>query len=239
MGTQRVAIMQPYFFPYAGYFALIKHCDRFILFDTPQFIKQGWIERNRILCPHGGWQYFRVPLLKHSQSDSIKEVRIDNRTDWQTVVLSQIGHYKRVAPYYRTVRELIMHLFSQQYEFIVDVNERALRIVCEYLGVNTPIHVLSRMQLSVEQSPCPDGWALNICKALGDVGEYVNAFGGQKFYCREKYKQAGISIKFQQPASIVYSQGSSCFEPDLSILDMLMFNDAAHVNGFLDLYSYA
>lgn len=239
MGTQRIAIMQPYFFPYAGYFALIKHCERFILFDTPQFIKQGWIERNRILSPHGGWQYFRVPLLKHPHNTPIHDVQIDNRTDWQTVILSQIGHYKQVAPHYRTVRELVIHLFHRKYDYIVDLNEQSIKLICEYLDIKTPIDVLSRMGLSVEQAPCPDGWALNICQALGNVGEYVNATGGQSFYCRDKYRQAGIPILFQQPALLEYRQATECFEPDLSILDVLLFNDAQHVNGLLDRYRYA
>lgn len=238
MGTPRVAIMQPYFLPYAGYFALIKHCDRFILFDTPQFIKQGWIERNRILCPHGGWQYFRVPLLKHSQNTPIQDVLIDNRTDWKTVILSQIGHYKRTAPYYKTIREIIMQLFSHEFETIVELNEYSLKVICGFLGVKTPIEVLSRMGLPVESAPCPDEWALNICKALGNVGEYVNSKGGQCFYCRDKYIQAGIPIYFQQPATIEYDQGTGGFEPDLSILDVLMYNNPSQVNEMLDRYTY-
>ena len=74
----RLGIMQPYFFPYLGYFSLIKHADLFILFDTPQFIRHGWIERNRILKPDVGWMYVSVLLIKHELQTPIKDVKIDN-----------------------------------------------------------------------------------------------------------------------------------------------------------------
>ena len=70
----KLGIMQPYFAPYLGYISLIKHTDEFILFDTVQFIRHGWIERNRILKPGGGWQYIAIPLVKHSQKTLICDI---------------------------------------------------------------------------------------------------------------------------------------------------------------------
>ncbi len=79
----RLAVMQPYFFPYLGYFALIKKSDHFVIFDTPQFIRHGWIERNRILKPVEGWQYIKVPLVKHSRETAIKDIVIRNSENWK------------------------------------------------------------------------------------------------------------------------------------------------------------
>ena len=74
----KLAIMQPYFFPYLGYLSLIKNTDRFILFDTVQFIRHGWIERNRVLKQGDGWQYISIPLEKHEQTTLIKDIKIKN-----------------------------------------------------------------------------------------------------------------------------------------------------------------
>lgn len=92
----KLGIMQPYFFPYLGYFSLIKHTDRFILFDTVQFIRHGWIERNRILKPNEGWQYIQVPLIKDKGRDTvIKDVKIRNTENWQQKIIAQLQHYKK------------------------------------------------------------------------------------------------------------------------------------------------
>ena len=90
----KVAIMQPYFFPYLGYFGLINHTEKFILFDTVQFIRHGWIERNRILKPMEDWQYIAVPLKKHSQKTLIKDIEINNSIDWKNKIFAQLTHYK-------------------------------------------------------------------------------------------------------------------------------------------------
>jgi len=111
----KLAIMQPYFFLYLGYFSLIKHTDKFILFDIVQFIRHGWIERNRILKPSEGWQYFRVPLQKHPRETKIKDILIDNDQAWKEIILAQLQHYKKSAPYYLNVIGILNKVFSQEY----------------------------------------------------------------------------------------------------------------------------
>ena len=100
----KLAIMQPYFSPYLGYFSLIKHTDNFILLDTVQFIRHGWIERNRILKPGWDtWQYIKVPLEKHSKNSIIKDIRIKTNQDWKRKLISQLVHYKKRAPFYQNM----------------------------------------------------------------------------------------------------------------------------------------
>ena len=89
----KLGIMQPYFFPYVGYYSLIKNTDKFILFDTVQFIRHGWIERNRILKPNEGWQYIQVPLLKHNRDIFIKDLGIKNTELWREKLKAQLQNY--------------------------------------------------------------------------------------------------------------------------------------------------
>ena len=91
--------MQPYFFPYLGYFHLINSVDEWIIFDTPQYIRHGWVNRNRILHPKSGWLYITVPLVKHPQNTPINEIKIANQKDWKRLILAQLNHYKKI-PFY-------------------------------------------------------------------------------------------------------------------------------------------
>lgn len=232
---KKTAIMQPYFFPYIGYFSLIKHTDQYILFDVVQFIRHGWIERNRVLKQNDGWLYIKVPLQKHSRDTLIKDVRIDNTQDWRNVIYSQLATYRKIAPYYSQVMTVIHEALDQEHEDIVHLNKVTLEKVCQYLGVDKKIEIFSEMNLSIETPTAPDEWALNICKALGDVDEYWNPPGGQSFFDKTKYDAAGIELKFQKPKLEQYDQKRS-FEAGLSVVDVLMFNSPEMVNKMLDNY---
>jgi len=232
----KLAIMQPYFLPYLGYFSLIKHTDEFILFDTVQFIRHGWIERNRILKPSNGWQYIMVPLKKHSRETLIKDIEINNDQQWKEKILAQLQHYKKQAPYFSNVIDILNEIFSKEYATIVDLNLASLKTVCNYLGINTPIQVFSLMNIDIEPANAPDEWALNICKALGNVDEYWNPPGGQSFFDKKKYESAGINLKFHSAILTDYDQKRNVFEPGLSILDVMMFNSIEEINKMLDNY---
>jgi len=232
----KLAIMQPYFLPYLGYFSLIKHTDEFILFDTVQFIRHGWIERNRILKPSNGWQYIMVPLKKHSRETLIKDIEINNDQQWKEKILAQLQHYKKQAPYFSNVIDILNEIFSKEYATIVDLNLASLKTVCNYLGINTPIQVFSLMNIDIEPANAPDEWALNICKALGNVDEYWNPPGGQSFFDRKKYENAGINLKFHSAILTDYDQKRNVFEPGLSIIDVMMFNSVDEINKMLDNY---
>lgn len=233
----RLGIMQPYFMPYIGYISLIKHTDEFILFDPVQFIRHGWIERNRTLKPGEGWQYIQVPLEKHDKNCLIREIRINNKENWKQKMLAQLQHYKKTAPYYFKVTNLLKELFEGDYPDIVSLNKRSLEMICAYLDITTPIRVFSEMDLQIEEVHAPDEWALNICKAIEGADEYWNPPGGQDFFDRSKYEKAGISLKFQTPMLEAYDQKRAAFEAGLSIIDVLMFNSPEEVNRMLDQYT--
>jgi hypothetical protein len=234
---KKVGIMQPYFLPYLGYFSLIKHTDQFILFDPVQFIRHGWIERNRVLKQNEGWLYIKVPLLKqHGHGTLIKDTLVDNSQDWKGKVLAQLEPYKKTAPHYREVSQLVQQSLNHNFTKITQVNKATLEAVCEYLGFKKVLPILSKMSLEIETPTAPDEWAVNICKALGDVDEYWNPPGGQSFFNKAKYDQAGITLKFQKVKLEEYDQKRQPFEAGLSIVDILMFNSPETVNRMLDNY---
>jgi hypothetical protein len=233
----KLGIMQPYFLPYIGYISLIKHTDRFILFDTVQFIRHGWVERNRTLKPNGEWQYVQVPLIKNEGRNTlIKDVKINNKESWQNKILAQLQHYKKKSPNYLKVISLLNDIFSQQYDDIVTLNKISLEKILQYLGIEKELEVFSEMNLQIEKVNAPDEWALNICKSIGDVDEYWNPPGGQNFFDKSKYENSKIKLKFHNIVLSEYNQYRNTFESGLSILDVMMFNSAEKINKMLDKY---
>lgn len=230
--------MQPYFFPYLGYFSLIKNTDQFILFDPVQFIRHGWIERNRILKPNEGWQYIAVPLEKQAQSTLIQDTKIKTVENWQAKILSQLSHYKKKAPFYKASMEVISDAINYQTTSITQLNHHILNTVCQYLDIKYNSQIFSEMELTIDQSNAPDEWALNICKTLGNIDEYWNPEGGMSFFNKEKYDAANIKLVFLKPELNFYSQrrGKENFENGLSIIDVMMFNSPKQISEMLDEY---
>jgi hypothetical protein len=229
----RLAIMQPYFFPYLGYFSLIENTDKWVVLDDVQFIRHGWIERNRILKPFDGWQYINVPLEKHSRETSIKEIRIRNSEDWKDRIFRQLEHYKKIAPYYSKVIEFLKETFDLPYTSITKQNTHLLSTTCEYLGITFNYQIFSEMNLDIDKVNGPGDWALNISKAM-NASEYINPYDGIKLFNTEEFKSAGIKLKFLKNKLTDYSQGNRTFERGLSIIDVMMFNSLADIHLLLD-----
>jgi hypothetical protein len=230
----KIAIMQPYFFPYLGYYSLLKHTNRFILFDTVQFIRHGWIERNRVLKQNEGWLYIQVPLNRHSRDTKIRDVTINNELPWKTRIIDQLKPYKKKAPYYAPTIDVIDSVFSNHYDSITHLNEDILTATSKYLNIECRIDVFSRLAIPIEEVKAPDEWALNICKGLKNVNEYWNPIGGKTFFDKTKYDKENIKLRFQKPKLQNYDQRIELFEPGLSIIDVMMFNSVADINMMLD-----
>lgn len=230
----KVAIMQPYFMPYIGYISLIKHSDVFILFDPVQFIRHGWIERNRILKQNEGWLYIQVPLLKSGRDTLIQDCLIDNSKDWKNKILSQLQIYKKKTPYYYKTVQLVNEIFEGEYDTITSLNKTCLEKVCTYLGFPKELPIFSQMGMEIETPNDPDEWALNICKKLeGDI-HYINPIGGLEFFDTGKYTNNNIEISFQKMIPVHYDQQRQSFEYGLSIIDVMMYNSPEEINNMLD-----
>jgi len=229
----KYAIMQPYFFPYLGYYSLIRKSDKFILFDDVQFIRHGWIERNRILKPVEDWQYVAVPLEKFPLGTKISEVKIRSTEDWREKMLRQLMHYKKRSPFYAEAMDVIGKAIAIETDSIVELNRNVLIETCRYIDIPLDIHVFSKMNIGIDEVTHPGEWALNITKALGGSA-YINPTGGVEIFRKEQYDAAGIELQFLGNNLKPYSQRREVFETGLSIIDVMMFNSPEQIRALID-----
>lgn len=230
----KLGIMQPYFFPYLGYFSLIKYSDKFIFFDTPQYIAHGWVNRNRILRQDGIPIYIIVPIQKARQETAIKDIMISDQYNWSEKMYGQLMSYKKRAPRYKDTIEFLHSIIDKDYgKSLSKLNIETIKAVCDYLAINRNFETFSEMKLEIKEVKMADEWALNITKALGgDI--YVNLPGGQAFFDKRKYDKANIELQFLKSNLSPYIQRIGHFEPGLSIIDVMMFCSPEEIRDMLD-----
>lgn len=224
----KLAIMQPYFFPYLGYYSLIAKTDQFVLLDTAQFMRHGWIERNRVLKPSEGWQYIAVPLEKHQLGTAIRDVRIRHAEDWKSRIYRQLEHYRKRSPFYKEALEVIKEAIEVDVDTIVDLNANVLNVTCQYIGLKADIKTWSFMDLPIAEVAHAGQWALNISHSLG-AKEYINPVGGMSIFDPVEFDAKNIKLTFLGNNCTPYSQRRSSFEAGLSIIDAMMFNQPSQI----------
>lgn len=228
----KLAIMQPYFFPYLGYFSLIQYTDFFIFFDTPQYIRKGWINRNRILKANGDETYFTVPIYKAPRETPILNIKIDNRQNWKNRLLGQLSCYKNRAPYYIQTIEVVQNVLEGEWIYLSDLCIKSCIEITKYLDMDLKYNIFSKMNLKLETVYEADEWALKITKAMNyDI--YVNLIGGVNFFNSDKYKKTCIGLQFLKNNLPAYKQRIGKFIPGLSILDVMMFCSPADIRQIL------
>lgn len=234
----KLGINQPYFFPYIGYFQLINAVDRWIVFDTCQFIWQGWVNRNRILRPNGAAEYIRINVRKCPRDTAIKDIMIAADVDWKSQLIRSLDYYKLVkAPYYKDVMDFLTETFKFESERLSPVLVHLLQSTCTFIGIPFRYSVLSEMNLNLEENVNgPGEWALEISKAM-NADTYINSPGGKAFHNYQQFKQAGIELLFIEPGITPYDQKRNPFEPSLSILDVMMFNSPEQIREMLKNFS--
>ena len=220
----RLGIMQPYFFPYIGYFALTAAADEWVVFDVTQYTRKSWINRNRVLHPVSGWNYITAAVA-HAPRDALtRDVRVLDVAATRASLLGKIAHYRRAAPFFNDVVALIDEVFdAPRNDSIVELNMRAMRAVCARLGIDRPTLVASEIDLDWSSVTHAGGWALLIAIHLGATG-YVNPVGGKALFRPEEFAAAGIALEFLQMPEVTYGTDGFEFVPSLSILDVLMWN---------------
>lgn len=230
----RVGIMQPYLFPYIGYFQLIKSVDEFVICDDVQYIKRGWINRNRILM-NGEPKLFVFSLKKGHQSLNINERYFSSKfKEERDKFLKTIECVYKKAPYYHKVLPILYDILSCDTD--IDISKHiynSLKIICKLLNINTKFRISSEMTKDNELK-CQDK-VIDIVKRLnGDV--YINSIGGKMLYSKEEFKNNNIDLFFIKRKDIVYKQYDNNFVPDLSIIDVMMFNSKEAVEEMLNMY---
>lgn len=224
--------MQPYLFPYLGYFQLIARVNRFVLLDAVQYIRHGWINRNRILKPAEGWQYFILPLAPHHQTDPIGSIQYQTDPGHRQKILRQLDHYKKRAPYFNQTMELLQHCMQSPEHSVARFNQFCLQQTCQYLGLNTPVQLSADLPLDYNQVQHAGQWALEITRQLGGTA-YCNPVNGRDLFLPAEFEAAGIALQFWEARLPAYSQRRPVFEPGLSIVDAMMFNSPAEIRQML------
>jgi hypothetical protein len=228
-----LGVMQPYFFPYLGYFDLIHRAERWIVFDTPQYMREGWVNRNRILHPREDWQYIVVPLKKHARETPINQVEAVDFPDWRRKIINQFTPYRGRAPYYKQTIALLEDCLSDGEQNLSRLNMKCLGKVCRHLEIPWAPEIFSEMALDVGPVESGVDWALRIAEAA-NATEYLNPPGGAMLYDSELFARHGISLHIQEDFDFAYACSGFTYVPKLSVLDVLMWVSPAEVKAYLD-----
>ena len=221
--------MQPYFFPYIGYFQLINAVDNFVIYDDVNFIKQGWIARNKILL-NSSEHVISLQLQGASSFKKINEVEVGRN---RSKLIKTIKQAYSKAPFYQKAFPVIENTLTNPENNLGSFLNHQIKELCAYLGINTELILSS----SIEKDNSLKGQekVLQICKKLSAT-HYVNAAGGKELYSKDIFLQSGISLNFIRTIPFDYKQFSDEHLPWLSIIDVMMFNPVAHIKELLNNY---
>ena len=229
----KLGMMQPYFFPYIGYFQLLNMVDKYVVFDSANYIKNGWVNRNRILV-NGAPDYFRASVRKASQNKLINEIEVSNDEDVKTKNIHTLEFAYKKAPFYAEVMPLLERFLMADYDNLAEINVASNKLVCDYLGIQTEIMLFS--ELDTDKELKREYRIYDVCKTLG-ADEYVNAIGGTELYDFEEFKKRGIKLSFLKADPIEYEQFGKEFVPSLSIIDVMMFNSVPQIQDMMNKYT--
>ncbi|MEQ8304025.1 MAG: WbqC family protein [Cyclobacteriaceae bacterium] len=229
-----IAIMQPYFFPYIGYFQLMNAVDEFIVYDNIQFSKKGWINRNRILV-NGKDLFITIPLRKDSDYLHIQDRYLAEA--WpieRKKMLNKIIENYRKAPYFPKVFPMIEGCILFEEPNLFQFVYNTIKNVTEYLNIQTKVTISST--IPIDHGLKSEEKVISIC-VNKNATNYVNPIGGLDLYSKDRFESKGITLQFLKTNEIVYSQFKNEFIPFLSIIDVIMFNSKNDVNSMLRSYT--
>jgi hypothetical protein len=227
--------MQPYFFPYIGYFMLFGAVDKYVFFDTPQYERRGWMNRNRIFNIKEQFTYIKVPIEKSPQDTPLNKIIINDNEDWRGKIISQLVIYKKIAPFYYKTVSFVKNALDADIKCLSDLNIHTIKKTLEYLDLNIPTDVFSETEIQLPDNVNNDEYSLLISKALG-ADRYINAIGGLEFFDRSKFSNMGIDISFLKPRLTTYEQIPGRVEPGLSIIDVMMYNSPEKIRKMITDY---
>jgi hypothetical protein len=226
----KIGIMQPYFFPYLGYFQLIQAVDRFVIYDDVNFIKGGWVNRNFILS-QGRPQRITMQLFGASPNKLINAIEVGSNMKKLLMTISQA--YSK-APCYSLVFPMIETCLTYPEKNLARFLEFSLRTICGYFRIKTEIFVSSNLKKDHNLKGAEK--VVAICKTLNGKA-YINAIGGKELYKEELFLQNKMELCFLQMSAVTYPQFHGIFVPNLSIIDVMMFNSQERISHLLHEYT--
>ena len=225
----KIGIMQPYLFPYIGYFQLIRATDVFIIYDDVNYIKQGWINRNRILLDNKDY-LFTLQLKDASSFKKINEIDVGTNKE---KLLKTIRQAYIKAPYFTDVMPLVESIMSFSKTNLAEFITNSIKNISLFIGINTQFLLSSTIGKNNDLKG-PDK-VIYICKILrGDT--YINPIGGVNLYDKKEFLDNDISLYFLKTNEIKYDQFKNVFIPNLSIIDIIMFNSVHETGELLTKY---
>lgn len=213
--------MQPYFFPYLGYFQLIHAVDEFVFLDDVTFIKKGWINRNRLALNGADW-WFTVPLRGQSQHTLIRDVRIapEEFRQWRRKFMLTLRHFYGKAAFYQTGTRLVEEVLATASDNMADLAKAAITACCRLLGITARLifssSVFPSNRLRGEER------LIDVCKQAG-ASKYINPSGGLALYTKERFARHGLGLHFLCSESIAYQADMATHGMEFSILDSIMW----------------
>jgi hypothetical protein len=228
----KIGIMQPYLFPYIGYWQLLNAVDRYVIYDDVNFIKGGWINRNRILI-NGEAKMINLIMNGASQNKLINEIKVSEETIHRRKFMMTIKEAYKKTPYFSSAFPVIEDIMYQSESNLAKFLEYSIRQICIYLSIETELIVSSSICKNNELRG--QDKIIEICNILG-ADEYYNSIGGRELYSCDKFTQKGIRLKFLKADTLQYRQFHNQFIPNLSIMDVMMFNSADEIKNMLNSY---
>ena len=210
-----VAIHQPQFLPWLGYFDKLDRSDVFCLLDTVQYKKNEFQNRNRIKTADG-WQWLTVPVT-YRFPQRIYEVGVNQTVDWQRKHLQALKTNYSKAPHFGTYIARFEEFYQQSYEMLVDVNVACIRLLMDLFGLERKVVLGSSLQVETDD---PTLRLVEICQAL-DGDTYLSGRDGAKYMDEDTFHKHQLELVFQGFNHPEYPQCYGPFEPNLSVVDLL------------------
>ncbi len=224
----KLAIMQPYFFPYIGYFQLMAAAEVFIVYDNIQYTKKGWINRNRFLL-NGRDAIFTLPLSKASDFLDVRGRTLAESYSRADLLNKLQGAYRR-APYFEAVFPLLTTIVNDPANNLFDYIFQSLEKLKDYFGLGCQLRISS--SVDIDHALRGQDKVIELCHAF-NASTYINPPGGRDLYARADFLQHGLELRFLQPGMIDYPQAGKPFVPWLSIIDVMMFNDINEIKRLI------
>lgn len=232
----KIAIMQPYIFPYIGYFQLLNAVDHFVFYDDVNYIKGGWINRNNILVS-GKASFFTIPLEKSSSFSEIRKINTHSilyQSFLKKFIKTLKQNYKN-APFFNNVYPIIIKILEpSEVNNIGALSAKSVKEISNYLQLNKTFHTSSE-EFSESKDKDRTERLITITNDLNCI-EYINMIGGQQLYSKDDFKVADIKLNFLIASIDLYPQFKNEFVPGLSIIDVLMFNSIEEIKIMLNNY---
>ena len=229
---KKIGIMQPYFFPYIGYWQLLNAVDEYVIYDDVNYIKNGWINRNNILL-NGNKHLITIPLDGASPFQLINQVKMTSNIILKSKILKTIEQAYKKAPYFEQVFPIVEAVVLDNSYLISNALIKQFYMIKDYLDIKTKLIISSGLKKSNELKA--QDKVIHICKLLEGT-DYINAIGGQELYSKDDFEKENLRLNFIKTKNICYSQFKNEFIPNLSIIDVMMFNSKEKIHEMLDDY---